>query len=298
MPVASSVWTHLERQRGGFGFLGGPGESQLEIDRRLIDDRMGKLKRELEKIRQTRRTHRRARKRVPYDVVALVGYTNAGKSTLFNRLTDANVTAENQLFATLDPTYRAIKLKSGRQAVLSDTVGFISDLPTQLVAAFRATLEEVTEADLLVHVRDAAHPDTDAQRSDVMRVLSDILETDAEPPLEVLNKIDLLGSEEKIAIRNSVRRNQKCVAVSAVTGEGLEDLTSAFDDVLARFRNRHELKVLLSDGAALAWLYRNGQVLERSDDETHAHISVALESADFQRFAGQFAAESESPQKN
>ena len=291
-------WTHLERQRGGFGFLGGPGESQLEIDRRLIDDRMGKLKRELEKIRQTRRTHRRARKRVPYDVVALVGYTNAGKSTLFNRLTDANVTAENQLFATLDPTYRAIKLKSGRQAVLSDTVGFISDLPTQLVAAFRATLEEVTEADLLVHVRDAAHPDTDAQRSDVMRVLSDILETDAEPPLEVLNKIDLLGSEEKIAIRNSVRRNQKCVAVSAVTGEGLEDLTSAFDDVLARFRNRHELKVLLSDGAALAWLYRNGQVLERSDDETHAHISVALESADFQRFAGQFAAESESPQKN
>jgi len=239
-------WTHLERQRGGFGFLGGPGESQIEIDRRLIGDRIVRLKRELDQVRRTRGLHRRARERVPYPVVALVGYTNAGKSTLFNALTGAGVYAQDQLFATLDPTMRAIKLPSGRNVILSDTVGFISDLPTQLVEAFRATLEEVAAADLILHVRDIAHPDSAAQRADVLGVLEAMAEgedatlDEAFPDrmLEVLNKADLLGGIDSVE-----RRSPDAVAVSALTGEGLPALRVAIDARLsqmdrARFESR------------------------------------------------------------
>lgn len=281
-------WTHLERQRGGLGFLGGPGESQLEIDRRLIDERMGRLKRELDKIRKTRRIHRKARKREPYEIISLVGYTNAGKSTLFNRLTKSSVVAQNQLFATLDPTHRALKLPSGRQAVISDTVGFISDLPTELVAAFRATLEEVSEADILIHVRDVSHADTEAQCEDVMGVLSGLLRPDAQPPIEVLNKIDLLDDCQKFALQRSNSSLLEKIPISAISGEGLSNLISTIEGVLDQTHACHHIKISLADGAALAWLYRNGQVLERNDDDTYAHISVTLNSIEYQRFNGLF----------
>ncbi len=281
-------WTHLERQRGGLGFLGGPGESQLEIDRRLIDERMGRLKRELDKICKTRRIHRKARKREPYEIISLVGYTNAGKSTLFNRLTRSSVVARDQLFATLDPTHRALKLPSGRQAVISDTVGFISDLPTELVAAFRATLEEVSEADILIHVRDVSHADTEAQCEDVMAVLSGLVRPDAQPPIEVLNKIDLLDDCQKVALQRNNSSLIKKIPVSAMSGEGLSNLISAIEGELDQTHACHHIKVSLADGAALAWLYRTGQVLERSDDDTYAHIAVTLNSIEYQRFNGLF----------
>jgi GTP-binding protein HflX len=284
-------WTHLERQRGGFGFLGGPGESQLEMDRRLIRDRIAKLKEELDGLRRTRALHREARKRVPYPVVALVGYTNAGKSTLFNRLTRSEVMAKDLLFATLDPTMRRVKLPSGRQAILSDTVGFISDLPTHLVAAFRATLEEVTEADLILHVRDASHPDTEAQKSDVEGVLTDLgLADEVEGGLvEVLNKIDLLDPEARAVVRNQASRNRDVVPISAVTGEGCEDLVAVIDRRVDGDRQHVHLRVALEDGAALAWLYRHGEVLERRDDDTTAHLSVRLSAADLGRFRSRHA---------
>jgi GTP-binding protein HflX len=279
-------WTHLERQRGGFGFLGGPGESQLEIDRRLIGERIAKLKAELEGTKRTRALHRTARQRVPYPVIALVGYTNAGKSTLFNRLTDATVVAKDLLFATLDPTMRRLRLPSGRQAILSDTVGFISDLPTQLVAAFRATLEEVTEADLIVHVRDIHHPESAAQRRDVHAVLGELGlgETVEGGMIEVLNKIDLLGEAERAALLNQARRNQDSVPLSAATGEGCAGLVALFDQRFDADRAPVELDVLLSDGAAIAWLYQHGEVLNRRDDETRAHFAVRLSAADIGRF--------------
>jgi GTP-binding protein HflX len=279
-------WTHLERQRGGFGFLGGPGESQLEIDRRLIGERIAKLKAELEGTKRTRALHRTARQRVPYPVIALVGYTNAGKSTLFNRLTDATVVAKDLLFATLDPTMRRLRLPSGRQAILSDTVGFISDLPTQLVAAFRATLEEVTEADLIVHVRDIHHPESAAQRRDVHAVLGELGlgETVEGGMIEVLNKIDLLGEAERAALLNQARRNQDSVPLSAATGEGCAGLVALFDQRFDADRAAVELDVLLSDGAAIAWLYQHGEVLNRRDDETRAHFAVRLSAADIGRF--------------
>jgi GTP-binding protein HflX len=280
-------WTHLERQRGGVGFMGGPGESQLEIDRRLIDERIGKLKRDLEKIRQTRKGQRKARKRVPYDIVALVGYTNAGKSTLFNRLTEATVYAEDQLFATLDPTHRRLQLPSGRNIMLSDTVGFISDLPTQLVAAFRATLEEVNEADLLLHVRDISHPDTEAQRQDVLDVLDSLRGSDAEPPIEILNKIDLLDPDARPQALSQAG-NQEQIAVSALTGEGCDTLKRRLDDILSQIRSTHDFLVDLSNGAAIAWLYSHGQVVARSDDQHHAHLSVALDPVDYERFSQKF----------
>ena len=277
-------WTHLERQRGGFGFLGGPGETQIEADRRLIGDRIVRLKRELEQVRRTRGLHRSARKRVPYPVVALVGYTNAGKSTLFNALTGAEVMVKDQLFATLDPTMRGLRLPSGRHVILSDTVGFISELPTELVAAFRATLEEVSEADVILHIRDAAHPDTTAQRADVISVLEGMVrdatldEAWGQRSIEVLNKADLLGGIDAVPLRAN------CAAVSAVTGEGLDALKAEIDRRIAAGMEVAEYHLAPGDGQRLAWLYQHGEVVARDDDEDRIHVTVRLRPADRARF--------------
>ncbi len=282
-------WTHLERQRGGFGFLGGPGETQIEADRRLIGERIVKLKHELEDVRRTRGLHRGARQRIPAPVVALVGYTNAGKSTLFNALTGAGVMAEDQLFATLDPTMRALALPSGRNVILSDTVGFISELPTELVAAFRATLEEVAQADLILHVRDVAHPDSLAQRDDVIAVLDNMVRDgtldDGWPArsIEVLNKADLLGGIANVP-RSSNGDDDSGLAISALTGEGLPALLSAIERRLGAKLVSVRYDVASVDGARLAWLYRHGEVLTRQDDDAVVHVEVRLSEADRARF--------------
>jgi GTPase len=282
-------WTHLERQRGGFGFLGGPGESQLEIDRRLIGERIARLKHELDGVKRTRALHREARRRVPYPVVALVGYTNAGKSTLFNRLTRSSVVVGDMLFATLDPTMRRLVLPSGRTVILSDTVGFISDLPTHLVAAFRATLEEVTEADIVVHVRDISHADSEHQRRDVLSVLGDLgLHEPVEGGLiEAMNKLDLVDPATRMSLENHSLRNSQSAALSAVTGEGCEALLALIDRRLESEIRAVRLDIPLTDGKTLAWIYRHGEVLGRRDDNDAAHLSVRLSEADIARLRHQ-----------
>jgi GTPase len=280
-------WTHLERQRGGFGFLGGPGETQIEADRRLIRDRMAKLRKDLEKVRRTRGLHRDRRQRAPWPVIALAGYTNAGKSTLFNRMTGADVMAENLLFATLDPTMREIRLPGLDKAILSDTVGFVSDLPTELVAAFRATLEEVNSADLILHVRDIAHQDTEAQAADVADVLSDILgeEVEGRPQvIEVWNKLDMLDAEDRSFVEAEAARRDDVILVSALTGEGVTALQTLAGLRLTTSHRLRHIKVPVNDGASLAWLNAHGEVVSTRLGKSAVTVDVRLSDADYGRF--------------
>lgn len=290
------TWTHLERQRGGFGFLGGPGETQIEADRRLIQERIARIERELEEVKRTRGLHRANRKKVPHPTVALVGYTNAGKSTLFNRLTDADVLSQDLLFATLDPTLRRIKLPHGGEAILSDTVGFISDLPTHLVAAFRATLEEVVSADLILHVRDISHPDSDAQAADVATTL-DLLDIDARDGrrvVEVWNKIDALDPERRARLQTSLAEAGGPVAVSALTGEGTDALLARVEAELSTGRAVRRLVVPVTEGELIAWLHRSVEVIGRQDTDDGVHLEVRIppRQADlFRARAGRYVAD-------
>lgn len=289
-------WTHLERQRGGFGFMGGPGETQIETDRRLIQDRMTRLQRELDQVKRTRGLHRAGRERVPFPTVALVGYTNAGKSTLFNRLTKAEVLAKDMLFATLDPTARAVRLKAGLDVILSDTVGFISDLPTMLIAAFRATLEDVVQADVILHVRDMSHDDADAQGEDVTTILGSlgVNAADHRRLIEVWNKADLLepGQRERLGnIASGRAAGERPVIVSAITGEGLDQLLAAIESRLTAGKVVLEVHVEAADGAGLSWLHANGEVLKRftADDgaiDATVRVTTAAAARLRRRFPG------------
>jgi GTP-binding protein HflX len=283
-------WTHLERQRGGFGFLGGPGETQIETDRRLLSERMARIERDLDDVKRTRALHRKGRRAVPFPIIALVGYTNVGKSALFNRLTKSQVIAENMLFATLDPTLRRLTLPHGAEVILSDTVGFISDLPTMLVSAFRATLEEVIEADIILHVRDIAHEDSEAQCADVEKVLADLgIDQSKGRVIQVWNKLDLLDTDERLQVENSTLRQaavSRPAIISALTGQGIDDLLASLEARLASHRLSFNISLEPEDGGGLNWLYENTEVLHRSmgqDGTCYLTVRIAPERADVLR---------------
>lgn len=279
-------WTHLERQRGGAGFLGGPGETQIELDRRIIDDKIIRIKKDLEKVKQTRQIQRGSRQKVPYPIVALVGYTNAGKSSVFNRLSDAGVFAENLLFATLDNTLRKISLPSGREVILSDTVGFISDLPHELIMSFRATLEEVLEADIIVHVRDISNENNDIQKKDVLSVLKNLGLDEIESQdcyIELLNKIDVLDKTDKQHIVEFASRKDNVIAISAHTGEGCDEFLQQIDKILASTRKKTDIIINSADGALLSWIYRHAEVLSATPKDEQTELSILIEPKDWNK---------------